>query len=322
MPWRIATSSSERPDPYRIWLSEVMLQQTTVAAVIPYFEQFTTRWPTVLALAAAPPEDILSAWAGLGYYSRARNLIACANIITGRYEGQFPSDPIALRTLPGIGDYTAAAIGAIAFGKDCVPIDANIERVIARLFAIQQPLPTAKIAIAKAAKSLWPANNGGNFAQALMDLGAGPCSSRAPRCGDCPIARWCMAHHYGIAAALPLKPAKKPKPERYGRAWWIEAERDGVASVWLVRRPPRGLLGGMRALPGPEWSDAPTPPAADWREVGAVRHIFTHFALTLTLHYSNDVALAVGEGEWWPIYALDEAGLPTLYRRAGALVIA
>lgn len=326
LPWRVPPGDDATPDPYRVWLSEIMLQQTTVAAVIPYFERFVARWSDVAALAVADPHDVLSAWAGLGYYSRARNLIACARIIAEEHGGQFPSDEAALRKLSGIGDYTAAAIAAIGFGGGAIPIDANVERVVARLFAITTPLAGAKAAIREAAKSLWPDHHGGDFVQALMDLGAGPCSSRAPCCADCPAEPWCMAYQQGIAATLPFKPAKKPRPERYGRAYWIEAQRDGVASVWLVRRPPKGLLGGMRALqsamgPEGEWGAAPTPPTPGLREVGAIRHIFTHFALTLTVERSHDVALAVGEGEWWPICALDEAGLPTLYHRAVGLVI-
>lgn len=319
LPWRVPPGGGARPDSYRVWLSEVMLQQTTVAAVIPYFERFTARWPTVTALAAADPADVLGAWAGLGYYSRARNLIACARIIADEHEGRFPADEGALRRLPGIGDYSAAAISAIGFGSTAIPVDANVARVVSRLFAIQQPLPAAKAAIRAAAQRLWPDHHGGDFAQALMDMGAGVCSSRAPRCADCPASLWCAAHALGLAEALPIKSAKKPKPERHGRAQWIEAERQGVASVWLVRRPPKGLLGGMRALPGEDWSDAPTAPTPGWREMATIRHIFTHFALNLTVECSHDAALAVGEGEWWPIKALDEAGLPTLYRRAAAL---
>ncbi|MEQ1725671.1 MAG: A/G-specific adenine glycosylase [Sphingopyxis sp.] len=326
LPWRTAPGDTARPDPYRVWLSEVMLQQTTVTAVIPYFERFTARWPTLTALAAADSADVLGAWAGLGYYSRARNLIACARTIVAEYDGRFPSDEASLRRLPGVGDYTAAAIAAIGFGQCAIPIDANVTRVVARLFAITTPLPEAKGAVRDAAVQLWPMQGGGDFAQALMDLGAGACSTRAPRCATCPASSWCMAHRQGIAETLPIKPAKKPKPERHGRALWIAGERDGVASVWLVRRPPRGLLGGMRALPsvmGPsnEWSDTPPPPPPGWCEMGAIRHIFTHFALTLVVERSHDAALAVGEGEWWPISRLDEAGLPSLYRRAADLAI-
>lgn len=324
LPWRIAPGGGAIPDPYRVWLSEVMLQQTTVAAVIPYFERFTARWPTLAALVAADTADVLSAWAGLGYYSRARNLIACARLVVAEHGGAFPSDETTLRRLPGVGDYTAAAIAAIGFGQCAIPIDANVTRVVARLFAITTPLPEAKGAVRDAAAQLWPVCGRGDFAQALMDMGAGVCSSRAPRCADCPASAWCMAYRQGIADALPVKPAKKLKPERHGRALWIAAERGGEPAVWLVRRPPRGLLGGMRALPsvmGPsnEWSDTPPPPG--WCEMGAIRHIFTHFALTLVVERSHDAALAVGEGEWWPISRLDEAGLPSLYRRAADLAI-
>ena len=325
LPWRIPPGSAAYPhkpraDPYRVWLSEVMLQQTTVAAVTPYFERFTARWPSVAALAAAADDDILSAWAGLGYYSRARNLIACARRVVADHGGRFPDDVAALRTLPGIGDYTAAAIASIAFGRDAIPIDANIERVVARLFAITIPLKQARPAIAAAARSIWPAGaQGGDFAQALMDLGARICTSRAPACDRCPIARACRARAQGIAADLPVKAAKLPRPERHGRALWVE--RDG--EVWLVRRPPTGLLGGMRGLPGDHWSDAPQPAPRGTTPLGQMRHIFTHFALTLSLdRVPADAvgdATASGDGQWWPIAALDAAGLPTLYRRAALL---
>jgi A/G-specific adenine glycosylase len=329
LPWRTppggaAGDNGARPDPYRVWLSEVMLQQTTVAAVTPYFTTFTARWPTVSDLAAAPDADVLAAWAGLGYYSRARNLIACARRVVADHGGQFPDDLAGLRALPGIGDYTAAAISSIAFGSDAIPVDANIERVVARLFAIATPLKQARAAICAAARTIWPpsaqgnwpaAANGGDFAQALMDLGARICTSRAPACDRCPLARHCTARAQGIATALPVKPAKKVRPERHGRALWIE--RDGM--VRLVRRPPTGLLGGMRALPGDAWTDTAQAPAPGTTPLGQVRHIFTHFALTLSLDYAPERAAPDGAGEWWPIATLDAAGLPTLYRRAALL---
>lgn len=315
LPWRTPPGSNVRPDPYRVWLSEVMLQQTTVAAVAPYFERFTTRWPTLADLAAAPAEDVLAAWAGLGYYSRARNLIACAATVMREHGGHFPADEAALRALPGIGDYTAAAIAGIAFDIDAVPVDANIERVIARLFAIDTPLPAARSAIRVAARMLWPANGGGDFAQAMMDLGSSICTARSPRCLLCPLADHCLARVEGNPERLPVKPAKRTRPQRHGRAWWIE--QDG--RVWLVRRPDKGLLGGMRALPGGEWGDAMPPAAADTVILGEVEHIFTHFALTLAV---DRAPLPVDtDGEWWPIARIDDAGLPTLYRRAAALAI-
>jgi A/G-specific adenine glycosylase len=319
LPWRIPPKAGHRADAYRVWLSEVMLQQTTVAAVRPYFQRFTARWPTLPDLAAADPADILAAWAGLGYYSRARNLIACAQAVMKRHGGIFPREETALRALPGVGDYTAAAIAAIAFGAaNAVPVDANIERVIARLFAIDDPLPNGRTAIRNAARALWPDDNGGDFAQALMDLGATICTARAPDCPRCPLRELCRAKQNGIAGIIPVKAAKKPKPHRHGRVSWIE--RNGA--VWLVRRPDKGMLAGMRALPGESWSDSNTPPPKGVHFIGTVRHVFTHFSLDLAVDRPQDGSLAVGEGEWWPIDRLDEAGLPTLYRRAAEIALA
>ncbi len=319
LPWRAPPGANARPDPYRVWLSEVMLQQTTVAAVAPYFKRFTSRWPTLADLAAADPEDVLAAWAGLGYYSRARNLIACAAAVARNHGGNFPADEAALRALPGIGNYTAAAIAGIAFGiGDAVPIDANIERVVARLFAIATPLPAGRSEIRSAARALWPTDgSGGDFAQAMMDLGSSLCTARAADCLLCPLSPQCEGRRQGIALSLPVKPAKKAKPVRQGRALWIEQDR----KVWLIRRPAKGMLGGMRALPGSDWGDsvAPAPPATI--ETGQLRHIFTHFALDLFVDRSSDTSLAVGEGAWWLIDRLDEAGLPTLYRRAAAVAL-
>jgi A/G-specific adenine glycosylase len=322
LPWRTPPGSAARTDPYRVWLSEVMLQQTTVAAVIPYFERFTTRWPSLADLAAADPADVLAAWAGLGYYSRARNLIACAEAVMQDHGGAFPQDEAMLRSLPGVGDYTAAAMAAIAFGADhAVPVDANIERVVARLFAIDMPLPKARAAIRDRATMLWPdGTDGGDFAQAMMDLGATICTARSPGCLVCPLAGHCLALRAGIAANLPVKPGKKARPLRFGRADWITREVEGKGRcVWLVRRAGKGMLGGMRALPGSAWGDAPGVAAADAEARGPVRHVFSHFALDLMIDVHQTSALAVGEGEWWPIGRLDEAGLPTLYRRAAAI---
>lgn len=320
LPWRQPPGQTQSADPYRVWLSEIMLQQTTVAAVTPYYERFVARWPTVAALAAADPADVLAAWAGLGYYSRARNLIACARIITDTHAGQFPDTVSALKALPGIGDYTAAAIVAIGHGGGAVPIDANVARVVARLHAIDTPLPAARAAIRDAAHALWPAIRAGDFAQALMDLGSAICTARLPDCAVCPLSEHCAAHAAGVADRIPAKDAKKAKPVRHGRVNWLELD----GAVWLVRRPPSGLLGGMRALPGGSWTDTLPPPVPDSVRIGTVRHIFTHFILELAIDRplpAAATALAVGEGEWWPLTRLDEAGLPTLYRRAATLAL-
>lgn len=310
LPWR-ARPGEAAPDAYRVWLSEVMLQQTTVAAVKPYFARFTTRWPTVEALAAAAEADVMAAWAGLGYYSRARNLVKAARAVAER--GGFPATEDELRALPGLGAYTAAAVAAIAFGRRAVVVDANVERVVARLFAIAEPLPGARKAIRARADDITPEDRAGDFAQAMMDLGATICTPRAPRCPLCPLADQCQGRRSGDPARFPLKAPRKARPLRRGRAYWIE--RDGA--VWLVRRQGTGMLGGMRALPGDGWSasgDGNGGPAGE--PLGVVRHGFTHFDLELTL---ERVDQKVGEGEWWALDRLAEAGLPTLFAKAARL---
>jgi len=306
LPWRIAPNSGGEPDPYRIWLAEVMLQQTTVAAVAGYFTRFTERWPTVADLAAADDADVMAAWAGLGYYARARNLLACARAVVRDHGGRFPDSEAGLRALPGIGDYTAASVAAIAFGRPAVVIDANIERVIARHRLIETPLPMAKREIRAALAPLVPDDRPGDFAQALMDLGATICTPRSPACAICPLMADCRAHGRADIERLPLKPPKKAKPHRHGLAYWIEQD----AKLWLVRRPDKGMLGGMRALPGSEWTDARSSESA----VVSVDHGFTHFDLTLAL-VRRTAPDAAAEGIWWPIADLDAAGLPTLYRK-------
>jgi A/G-specific adenine glycosylase len=307
LPWRVPPGGG-LGDPYRVWLSEVMLQQTTVAAVIPYFERFVARWSSVEALAAADEAEVLAAWAGLGYYSRARRLVACARAVVAR--GEFPADEASLRGLPGLGAYTAAAVAAIAFGQRAVVVDANVERVVARLFAISG----GKGEIRAAADAITPDARSGDFAQAMMDLGSGICGSRAAQCLICPLRAFCAGR--GQALAFPVKPVKKPKAQRRGAAYWIE--RDGC--VLLVRRAEKGMLGGMRALPDDGWSARGDGAgiAGDWRLMGAVAHVFTHVALDLQVFAGEPETLP--EGEWWPVARLDEAGLPTLYARAAAVV--
>jgi A/G-specific adenine glycosylase len=304
LPWR--TEGGGRPDPYRVWLSEIMLQQTTCAHAAPYFESFTTRWPNVEALAAAPEGEVMAAWAGLGYYARARNLIACARAVAGEFGGRFPDTEDGLRKLPGIGRYTAAAVAAIAFGRRAVVVDSNVERVVARLFAVQAELPAAREEIYRLAGSITPDADAGDFAQAMMDLGATICTPRSPDCGRCPLALQCEARASGEAQAYPRKAAKAARPKREGIAYWVE--NDG--HVLLVRRPARGLLGGMLALPTDGEGE---PIEARWSEAGSVDHAFTHFALTMKL-LCADVAERPS-GTWWPIDRIGEAGLPTLFAK-------
>lgn len=323
LPWR--SQPGETPDPYRVWVSEVMLQQTTVAAVAPRFTTWVARWPDVASLAAAPEADVMAAWAGLGYYARARNLVRAARAVVDEHGGRFPDTEAGLRTLPGLGAYTAAAVGAIAFGERAVVVDANVERVVARLFAIATPLPAARPAIRVAAETITPPGSGktgraGDFAQAMMDLGSGICTPRAPRCLLCPLQSACDAFATGKPDVYPFRLAKAVKPQRYGTVFWMEHER----RVLLVRRPAKGLLGGMRALPTGPWAEAPpgladAPFAGDWRLLErTVRHGFTHFDLQLAL------AVAQGQahqsGEWWPVEDLAAAGLPTVFARAAQAI--
>jgi A/G-specific adenine glycosylase len=315
LPWRAA--AGEAPNPYRVWLSEVMLQQTTVAMARPYFEKFTARWPTVEALAAAEDGELMAAWAGLGYYARARNLLACARKVAAEHEGRFPDSEKELLKLPGIGRYTAAAIAAIAFGRRAVVVDGNVERVVARLFAVEEPLPAARTKLYELTGGITPAEDCGDFAQAMMDLGATICTPRGPACGICPLASLCRARLEGRQELYPVKAAKAVKPRRQGVAYWLEHDRH----VLLVRRPPKGLLGGMLALPTGNWSASPlagegAPAAANWNEAGAVEHVFTHFALNLRLLCAETETRS--GGIWWPIDRIGEAGLPTVFAKAAA----
>ncbi len=305
LPWR--ASPGVRPDPYRVWLSEIMLQQTTVAAVTPYFDRFTSRWPSVEALAAADDCEVMSAWAGLGYYARARNLLACVRKIGGH----FPETEAALHQLPGIGRYTAAAIASIAFGRRAVVVDGNVERVVARLFAVEAPLPAARAELYRLTDRITPDARAGDFAQAMMDLGRTICTPRTPRCPLCPLQHICRGRDR--AESLPRKAPKRAKPVRTGIAHWIE--RDGT--VLLVRRPASGLLGGMRALPGGGWDGTDCPDPAQL--LGHVSHGFTHFDLTLAVHKSGCASQL--DGEWWPIAHVGEAGLPTVFVKAARLAI-
>ncbi|MEP9358677.1 A/G-specific adenine glycosylase [Sphingomonas sp. KR3-1] len=317
LPWR-ARPGANAPDPYRVWLSEVMLQQTQVASAAPYFAKFTARWPSVEALAAAEDADLMAAWAGLGYYARARNLLACAREVARR--GAFPDTEAGLRELPGVGGYTAAAIAAIAFGRRAVVVDANVERVVARLFAVEVPLPAARPVIYAHTDSITPDARAGDFAQAMMDLGSAICTARNPKCLLCPLREACAGFAGGTPDRFPIKAAKTPKPQRHGTMFWLERDRQ----VLLVRRPDKGLLGGMRALPTGPWTDSPPgladPPAeAAWQMLDeTVAHGFTHFNLDVALAAATipSHAGAAVEGEWWPIADLESAGLPTVFAKA------
>ena len=316
LPWRVSPGDRAVgvvPDPYAVWLSEVMLQQTTVAAVKAYFTRFMTLWPTVQDLAGAEDARVMGEWAGLGYYARARNLLKCAREVTAR--GGFPDTRTGLQELPGIGPYTSAAIAAIAFDLPEVVVDGNVERVMARRFDIHTPLPDAKPELTALAAGLTPQERSGDYAQAVMDLGATICTPKNPACGICPWNRDCLARHAGTAAELPKKRKKTPKPTRYGIAYLARRE-DGT---WLVeRRPDKGLLGGMLGWPGAEWGDeareAP-PIEADWRDPGAeVRHTFTHFHLRLSLRVAEVAQEAVpDQGQFQPLRPAD---LPTVMRKA------
>ncbi|MGV8998478.1 MAG: A/G-specific adenine glycosylase [Parvibaculaceae bacterium] len=320
LPWRFRPGVAA--DPYAVWLSEIMLQQTTVATVGNYFRDFMSRWPTVTALAAAPIDDVMKRWAGLGYYSRARNLHACAQMVARDYGGTFPSTEEELRKLPGIGPYTAAAITAIAFGKRATVIDGNVDRVVTRLFAIETPLPLSKPEIRTRAETLTPDKRAGDFAQAMMDLGATICTPKSPSCDRCPVIEMCDANAQGIAATLPRRAPKKARPTRYGACFFV-TRPDGA--VLLRKRVAKGLLGGMMEVPTTPWLDAASdsdaehaPVKAKWKKrVGVVEHTFTHFHLILTV-YAADVSAAVAakaDGIWVAQDELADEALPSLMRK-------
>ncbi len=321
LPWRMgpaARAAGGRPDPYRVWLCEIMLQQTTIPHGTPYFLEFTRRWPTVEALAAAKDEEVMSAWAGLGYYARARNLLKCAREVAAR--GGFPETEAELRKLPGVGPYTAGAIAAIAFGAPAAAVDGNVDRVFARLLALKGAWKEEKKVIAARVRALVPEDRPGEFAEALMDLGATVCTPTKPNCLICPVSGLCAARAEGAPERYPVKPAKKAQPVRYGTAFVLVAGGD----VLLVRRPETGLLGGMLALPTDEWTegrhpDSPPPAKAAWDEVGEVRHVFTHFALRLRVMRADVKRKPKAEGQWVPADEVD--GLPSVFAKAFRLAI-
>jgi A/G-specific adenine glycosylase len=321
LPWRVSPQNLRagvRPDPYRVWLSEIMLQQTTVAAVVPYFEAFVRRWPRVEALAAASLDEVLSEWAGLGYYARARNLHKAASAVVAR--GGFPDRAPALADLPGIGAYTAGAIAAIAFDRREAAVDGNVERVLARLDDLATPLPAAKPALRERARDLVPRARPGDFAQALMDLGATLCLPRNPRCDLCPWESACLAHARGSVAARPVRRRKQPRPLRRGAAFWATRE-DGA--ILLRRRAETGLLGGMLEVPSTAWAEAPpqaplsgAPFAARWRKLpGRVRHVFTHFSLELESYAARAPRCVAGENIWAQPQEMGALALPSLMRK-------
>ena len=325
LPWRVpplAWQAGERPDPYRVWLSEIMLQQTTVAAVRSYFLKFVSLWPRVEDLADAEDARVMAEWAGLGYYARARNLLKCARMVRDRHGGRFPDSRQALLELPGIGPYTASAIASIAFDQPETVVDGNVERVMSRLFLVEAPLPKSKPELTALAEGLTPKKRPGDYAQAVMDLGATICTPKSPACGICPWMKACQARAEGRQADLPKKERKKPKPVRYGIVY-LGQRPDGA---WLVEtRPEKGLLGGMLGWPGSEWGEAApvdTPPArADWRDLGAeVRHTFTHFHLRLAVRVADLAQDAVPERGRFE-GALDPTAFPTVMRKAYDLAI-
>jgi A/G-specific adenine glycosylase len=313
LPWR--SPPGEYADPYRVWLSEIMLQQTTVPAAAPYFRAFTERWPGVGDLAAASLDEVLVAWAGLGYYARARNLHKCAMAVAEQHGGRFPDSEAGLLELPGVGAYTAAAIAAIAFGRPATVVDGNVERVVARLFAVEEPLPGVKPKLRTLAATLTPRERPGDYAQAMMDLGATVCTPRKPKCMLCPVAEACDARAAGIQEDLPRKSAKADKPTRRGTAYWL-INPDGA--VLLRRRVEEGLLGGMAEVPSSGWEPGGAPPLdVAWRALpGMVRHTFSHFHLELQVVAGRAGAdWAKAEGQWVPLDRLGDHALPSVMRK-------
>ena len=318
MPWRVSPQDRKAgmvPDPYRIWLSEVMLQQTTVAAVKDYFHRFTARWPTVSDLAAARDEDVMAEWAGLGYYARARNLLKAARAVVAEHGGVFPGTRDGLIDLAGIGPYTASAVASIAYDEAATVVDGNVERVMARLFCVQTPLPVAKVELTTLAASLTPDHRPGDYAQAVMDLGATICTPRNPACGICPWNHACLARREGVQSELPRKMPKAEKPVRRGMLWLV-TQNDNIL---VQRRPDKGLLGGMLGFPGNDWDGVggEAPAVAEWQDIGEIRHTFTHFQLYLTLYAAElPVGTAVTRGQFVSHNVFSPADLPTVMRKA------
>ena len=319
LPWR--APKGKRADPYRVWLSEIMLQQTTVQAVAGYYRKFLERWPDVASLAAAKEDEVLAAWAGLGYYARARNLHAAAKMVANKMGGKFPATAAELRSLPGVGAYTSGAIAAIAYDERQAAMDANAERVIARLYAVETPMPKAKGELHAHAMALVPAR-AGDFAQALMDLGSAICTPKRPACGNCPWTEDCLARKRGLQETLPVKAPKIARPLRRGAAF-VAWDRSGA--VLLVKRPPKGLLASMLEPPqGPWTEDFPSkaaalrqaPFAADWKKrVGVVRHGFTHFELEIEVYAAAVAKRPKSKGRWVPVAELPDVALPTVMRK-------
>lgn len=325
LPWRVSPPMAARgavADPYHVWLSEVMLQQTTVQAVKAYFDKFLALWPRVEDLAAAETEEVMKAWAGLGYYARARNLKKCAEAVAREYGGRFPDTEEGLKALPGIGDYTAAAIAAIAFNRHSAVLDGNVERVISRLYAIETPLPAAKPEMRQRVSELTPSDRPGDFAQAMMDLGATICTPKRPACALCPFRASCRALTVADPETFPRKAARKEKPLRLGAAF-VAIDRSDA--VYLRKRADSGLLGGMTEVPGTDWTarrDGETsieagPFAAAWEACGTVTHVFTHFELRLSVYRAEvGCAAAPSDGWWEPITSLGAQALPSVMKKA------
>ncbi len=319
LPWRVRPedrAKGAKPDPYAIWLSEIMLQQTTVPHGTPYWHKFLRLYPTVDDLAAAPLDDVLIHWAGLGYYARARNLHKCAKIVVANHGGRFPRTKAELIQLPGIGDYTASTIAAICFDEPTTIVDGNVERVMARLHRVEAPLPKAKPELKRLATVLSDPDRPGDYGQAVMDLGATVCTPRSPSCLLCPWKDWCRAYEAGDQTDYPKKTPKKAKPVRHGQAFVML--KDGA--VWLRRRVEEGLLGGMMEVPTTDWIASETafdpPIAADWvRTAAPVRHVFTHFELRLDVHVAHVKSDPPGEGRWVATDALGQEALPSLFKK-------